>query len=61
MVRIKHSAASHDLGTPVCKLRHQMMLFCLHVVVLQAKYGVMMLEKLVLQYCPRGGSSAGMR
>lgn len=62
MVRIQHSAASHDLSTPVCMPRHQMMLFCLHhVVVLQAKYGVMMLEKLVLQYCPRGGSSAGMR
>lgn len=27
----------------------------------QAKYGVMMLEKLVLQYCPKDGSSTGMR
>mmetsp|Transcript_37166 Transcript_37166/g.109655 ORF Transcript_37166/g.109655 Transcript_37166/m.109655 type:complete len:137 (-) Transcript_37166:1286-1696(-) len=26
-----------------------------------AKYGVPMLEKLLLQYCPRDGSSAGMR
>ncbi len=26
-----------------------------------AKYGVWMLEKLILQYCGRGGSSAGMR
>uniref|UniRef100_A0A7S0RL48 Large ribosomal subunit protein mL43 n=1 Tax=Chlamydomonas leiostraca TaxID=1034604 RepID=A0A7S0RL48_9CHLO len=26
-----------------------------------AKYGVFMLEKLVLQYCPSGGSSRGMR
>lgn len=26
-----------------------------------AKYGVLMLEKLVLQYCPKDGSSSGMR